>query len=95
MLQTVNDLECRYFCLAESTIKSPDENFLQFFTNPVEEQIFSDFPEDLWTPTYMEQAHIHSGRQCDERTQEVLAHHPERIILVATPSDGTNCKVEV
>ena len=67
VLETVKDLDCKFLRPYESETESSDEDFPVNFERPVEEQIFTDFPEGTLTPEmwthmknvmdFMEQAH--------------------------------------
>ena len=49
IIEMVKDLTCKYLHPQESETKSSDEDFPESFTIPVEEQIFSEFPEGALT----------------------------------------------
>ena len=67
VLETVKDPDCKFLRPDESETESSDEDFPVNFERPVEEQIFTDFPEGTLTPEmqthiknvmeFMEQAH--------------------------------------
>ena len=50
VLETVKDLDCKFLRPDESETESSDEDFLVNFERPVEEQIFTNFPEGTLTP---------------------------------------------
>ena len=50
VLETVKDLDCKFLRPDESETESSDEDFPVNFERPVEEQIFTNFPEGTLTP---------------------------------------------
>ena len=95
IIEMVKDLSCKYLCPQESETESSNEDFPESFTRPVNEQIFSEFPEEVLTDEmkmhienaidYMEQLHRAAANALKElkKTTPVIPHGPFRLLLQA------------
>ena len=95
IIETVQDLTCKYLCPQESETESSDEDFPESFTRPVDEQIFSEFPKGTLTDEmkihienaieFMEQSHTAAANALKElkKTTPVIPHGPFRLLLQA------------
>ena len=82
VLETVKDPDCKFLRPDESETESSDEDFPVNFERPVEEQIFTDFPEGTLTPEmqmhienameFMEQAHTATAATLKELKRQHL-----------------------
>ena len=104
-IETVKDLSCKYLCPQESETESSNEDFPESFTRPVDEQIFSQFPEGALTNEmkthienaidFMEQLHTAAANALKElkKTTPVIPHCPFRLLLQACVNWSLNSKV--
>ena len=95
IIETVKDLGCKYLCPQESEAETSDEDFPESFTRPVNEQIFSEFPEGALIDEmkthienaidFMEQSHTAAANALKElkKTTPVIPHGPFRLPLQA------------
>ena len=95
IIEMVKDLTCKYFCPQESETESSNEDFPESFTRPVNEQIFSEFPEGALTDEmkmhiendieFMEQSHTATANALNElkKMTPVIPHGPFRLLLQA------------
>ena len=95
IIETVKDLTCKYLHPQESETESSDEDFPESFTRPVEEQIFSEFPEGALTNEmkmhienaieFMEQSQTAAANALKEpkKTTPVICPGPFRLLLQA------------
>ena len=95
VLATVKDPDCKFLRPDESETESSDEDFLVNFERPVEEQIFTDFPEGTLTPEmqmhienvmdFMEQAHTATTATLKElkKTMSTIPRGPFQLLLQA------------
>ena len=95
VLETVKDLDCKFLRPDESETESSDEDFLVNFEIPVEEQIFTDFPEGTLTPQmqmhiknvmeFMKQAHTPTAATLKElkKTMSTIPQGPFWLLLQA------------
>ena len=95
IIETMKDLSCKYLHPQESETESSNEDFPERFTRPVNEQIFSEFPEGALTDEmkmhienaidFMEQSHTAAANALKElkKTTPVIPHGPFRLLLQA------------
>ena len=95
IIETVKDLTCKYLHPQESETESSNEDFPESFTRPVEEQIFSEIPEEALTDEmkmhienaieFMEQVNTAAANALKElkKTTPVIPHGPLRLPLQA------------
>ena len=95
VLETVKDLDCKFLRPDESETENSDEDFLVHFERPVEEQIFTEFPEGTLTPEicthiinaieFMEQAHTNAAAALKElkKTTSTIPQGPFQLLLQA------------
>ena len=95
IIETVKDPSCKYLFPQESETESSDEDFPESFRRPVNEKIFSEFPERSLTDEkkmhienaidFMEQLHTAAANALKElkKTTPVIPHGPFRLLLQA------------